>query len=71
VGFGLSRLFGNIIGVDFNAYFAYKVLRADPTNHIVIVSIDNASLNALTQSDFRVLNFSKSVYIDLIEALQK
>lgn len=71
VGIGLSRLFGAILGGDFNAYFAYKALRADPTNNVVIVSIDNASLDALTQSDFRVLNFSKAVYIDLIEKLEK
>lgn len=71
VGLGLSRLFGAIVGGDFNAYFAYKALRANPTDNVVIVSIDNASLDALTQSDFRVLNFSKSVYIDLVEKLEK
>lgn len=71
VGFGLSGILGAIIGEDFNAYFTYKVLRADPTNNVVIVAIDNKSLDALTQSDFRVLSFSKTIYIELIEKLEK
>ncbi len=70
-GYALSWVFGAIIGWDFNAYFVYKVLRADPTNNVVIVAVDNTSLDALTQSDFRVLNFTKSIYIDLIEKLEK
>ncbi len=71
VGYGLSHVIGLIVGGDFNAYFAYKVLRDAPSGNVVIVAIDNASLDALTQSDFRVLNFTKSTYISLIDRLEK
>lgn len=59
-----------VFGIDFNAFFGYRALRADPTGSVVIVSIDNRSLDALTQSDLKVLTFSKKIYIDLIEKLQ-
>jgi CHASE2 domain-containing sensor protein len=69
-GILLSQILYPIFGVDFNAFFAYRALRADPTGSVVIVSIDNRSLDALTQSDLKVLTFSKKIYIDLIEKLQ-
>ncbi len=36
-----------------------------------MVAIDNRSLDALTQSDLKVLTFSKKMYQDLIEKLEK
>jgi class 3 adenylate cyclase/CHASE2 domain-containing sensor protein len=69
-GILLSVFLSPVFGIDFNAYFGYRALRADPTGSVVVVSIDNRSLDALTQSDLKVLTFSKKIYIDLIEKLQ-
>lgn len=37
----------------------------------MIVKIDNASLDALSKTDLRILTYTKQVYIDLIERLEE
>lgn len=49
----------------------YQPSRALPSGKVVLVKIDNESLDSLTKSDFRVLTFSKGVIIDVIKTLRK
>jgi hypothetical protein len=65
-----STLLG-VIGTDFNAFFLYKQLRGEPSGKVVIVRIDNASLDALTKSDLSVLTFTKKTYMDLVSRLEE
>lgn len=58
------------IGDDLDFFFLYKVFRGEPSGKVAIVKIDNASLDELEKTDLRVLNFSKSVFADLIEKLE-
>lgn len=57
------------IGYDIDFFFLYKVFRGDPTGKVVIVKVDNASLDALEKTDLRVLNLSKSVFAKTLDAL--
>ncbi len=65
-----TGLFG-LIGTDFNAFFLYKQFRGVPSGNVVIVKIDNASLDILAKSDLRILTFTKQLYIDLIDRLEE
>lgn len=58
------------IGHDLDFFFLYKVLRGVPSDKIAIVKIDNASLDELEKTDLRVLNYSKTVFSNLIDRLE-
>lgn len=58
------------VGNDLDFFFLYKVFRGDPSGKIAIVKIDNASLDDLNKTDFRVLNLSKTVISNLIDKLE-
>lgn len=58
------------IGLDFNTMFLYQGNYDQSSNKIVIIKIDNKSLDALEKSDLRVLNLSKTVFANTIEKLE-
>lgn len=58
------------IGNDLDFFFLYKVLRGEPSEKVAIVKIDNASLDELGKTDFRVLNFTKTTMADLVRKLR-
>jgi adenylate cyclase len=59
------------IGLDFNTMFLYQGNYDQSSNKIVIIKIDNKSLDALQKSDLRVLNLSKTVFANTIEKLEE
>lgn len=66
---GIS-MFGDLVGNDVDFFFMYKTMRGEPSGKVAIVKIDNASLDRLGRTDLRVLNFSKTVFADLIGKLE-
>lgn len=50
--------------------FLYQGNYDQSSNKIVIIKIDNKSLDALEKSDLRVLNLSKTVFANTIEKLE-
>lgn len=58
------------IGLDFNTIFLYQGNYDRNSEEIVIVKIDNKSLDALEKSDLRVLNLSKTVFAHTLEKLE-
>ena len=58
------------IGLDFNTIFLYQGNYDKSSDQIVIVKIDNKSLDALEKSDLRVLNLSKTVFANTLERLE-
>lgn len=62
--------FRDLIGHDVDFFFMYKTMRGEPSGKVAIVKIDNASLDRFGRTDLRVLNFSKSVFADLVEKLE-
>lgn len=69
--FALYLLLIVAIGLDFNTIFLYQGnIEEKKSEQIVIVKIDNKSLDALEKSDLRVLNLSKSVFANTIEKLE-
>lgn len=58
------------VGNDLDFFFLYKVFRGEPSGKIAIVKIDNASLDELEKTDLRVLNFSKTAFVNLIGKLR-
>lgn len=59
------------IGLDFNTMFLYQGNYDQSSNKIVIIKIDNKSLDVLQKSDLRVLNLSKTVFANTIEKLEE
>lgn len=59
----------NIIGTSTNEFFIYQKNPLPSSDKIVIVKIDNRSLDALQKTDIRVLNLTKTVFATLIEKL--
>ena len=69
--FALYLLLIVAIGLDFNTIFLYQGnIEEKKSEQIVIVKIDNKSLDALEKSDLRVLNLSKSVFANTLEKLE-
>ena len=58
------------VGNDLDFFFLYKVFRGEPSGKVAIVKIDNASLDELEKTDLRVLNFSKTTFVNLISKLR-
>ena len=50
--------------------FLYQGNYDKSSDQIVIVKIDNKSLDALEKSDLRVLNLSKTVFANTLEKLE-
>lgn len=48
---------------------SYSLIEDKSQNDIVIIKIDDKTINALQKSDVRILTFSKKLYSDLIEKL--
>lgn len=71
VGTALYFIFRGAIGVDFNTLFLYRENYSPSSDKIVIIKIDSESLDELQKTDFRVLSLSKTVYVQLIERLEK
>ncbi|MCA9378699.1 hypothetical protein KC711_07685 [Candidatus Peregrinibacteria bacterium] len=69
-GFVLYILLIVAIGLDFNTIFLYQGNYDKSSDQIVIVKIDNKSLDALEKSDLRVLNLSKTVFANTLEKLE-
>ena len=69
-GFVLYILLIVAIGLDFNTIFLYQGNYDKSSDQIVIVKIDNKSLDALEKSDLRVLNLSKTVFANTLERLE-
>ncbi len=63
--------FYSILGSDFNAFLLYKHFRSEWSGKVVIVKIDNESLDALAKTDLRILTFPKQIYLDLFDRLEK
>ncbi len=68
-GYGVTQLLRPVFGADFQAIVSYSVMRSAPTGKVVIVAIDNASLDSLAKNDLRIFTFSKQVYSDLFDRL--
>ena len=62
----LSR---DTIGIAGNEFFVYQNNPFESSGKIVIVRVDNDTLDALQKTDMRVLNLSKTVFADAIEKL--
>lgn len=58
------------VGLDFNTIFLYQGNYDQSSNRIIIIKIDNKSLDALEKSDLRVLNLSKTVFANTLEKLE-
>lgn len=58
------------LGVSTNEFFIYQKNPLPPSNEIVIIRVDNKSLDALQKTDLRVLNLSKTVFSTLIDKLE-
>lgn len=57
------------LGISTNEYFIYQKNPLPSKNEIVIVKVDNKSLDALQKTDIRVLNLTKIIFSTLIEKL--
>lgn len=57
------------IWISVNEFFMYQKNPLPSSNKIVIIKIDNKSLDALQKTDIRVLNLTKTVFSTLIEKL--
>lgn len=65
----LWSLTRNSIGISMNEFFIYQKNPLPSSNQIVIVRVDNTSLDALQKTDLRVLNLPKTVFSTLIQKL--
>lgn len=66
---GIWLLTHENLGLAGNEFFLYQKNPSESSDKIVIVQVDNKSLDALQKTDLRVLNLSKKVFADLIEKL--
>ncbi|MDD5377410.1 MAG: adenylate/guanylate cyclase domain-containing protein [Candidatus Gracilibacteria bacterium] len=71
IGSLLYLIFRGVVGVDFNTLFLYRDNYSNPSGDIVIIKIDPESIDELQKTDFRMLSLSKTVYVHLIENLEK
>lgn len=58
-------------GISMNEFFIYQKNPLPSSDKIVIVKVDNTSLDALQKTDIRVLNLTKTVFAHLIEKLNQ
>lgn len=71
VGVLFYDLTDDLIGIDFDAFFLYQPSLSETKTKIIIVKIDNESLDFLVKTDFRILSLSKKVFIATIDQLRK
>lgn len=57
------------IGISMNEFFIYQNNSFHSSDKIVIIRVDNKSLDALQKTDLRVFNLSKTVFSTLIQKL--
>lgn len=65
------KLFFDFIGYNLNNYIVFKDNYNPSSWKIVIVKVDNKSLDALQKSDLKILNIQKTVFANTIEVLEK
>lgn len=67
---GLWLITRSSIGIGVNEFFIYQKNPLPSSDKIVIVRVDNESLDALQKTDLRIFNLSKTVFSTLINKLE-
>ena len=67
----LYVLLGQTIGQQFNYTLLYGNNYNPSSGKIVIVKVDNKTLDALQRTDLKILNFTKTTFANLIQKLNQ
>jgi len=70
VSWFLYRFIISAIGAEFNLAWLYGENYDQSSGEIVIVKVDNKTLDALQSTDLRVLSFTKTKFAELLNKLE-
>ena len=70
IAFLMNKLLSPLIWSEINNIWLYFENYSRSSNKIFVVKIDSKTMQRLQKTDMKILNFSKKVYVDLIEKLQ-